>query len=50
MVLERGGDRGWDGWMDGVRRALQMRGMFVMEAKEHAMDRNAWDCKPVLKA
>ena len=30
------------GWMDGVRRALQDRGMDVREAKEHARDRNDW--------
>ena len=28
------------GWMDGVRRALQNRGMDVKEAKELAKDRN----------
>ena len=30
------------GWMDGVRRALQDRGMDVREAKERARDRNDW--------
>ena len=30
------------GWMDGVRRALQERGMDVREAKERARNRNAW--------
>ena len=30
------------GWMDGVKRALQDRGMDVREARERARDRNAW--------
>ena len=30
------------GWMDGVKRALQDRGMDVREAKERAKDRNDW--------
>ena len=30
------------GWMDGVRRALQDRGIDVMEAEERARDRNDW--------
>ena len=30
------------GWMDGVRKALQDRGMDVGEAKERARDRNDW--------
>ena len=28
------------GWMDGVKRALQERGMDVREASEHVRDRN----------
>ena len=30
------------GWMDGVKRALQERGMDVGEARERARDRNDW--------
>ena len=30
------------GWMDGVKRALQDRGMDVREARERARDRNDW--------
>ena len=30
------------GWMDEVRRALQVRGMDVLEVEEHARDRNDW--------
>ena len=30
------------GWMDGVKRALQERGMDVGEAKERARNRNDW--------
>ena len=30
------------GWMDGVKRALNDRGMDVREASERARDRNTW--------
>ena len=30
------------GWMDGVKRVLQDRGMDVREARERARDRNDW--------
>ena len=30
------------GWMDGVKRALNDRGMDVREASERARDRNEW--------
>ena len=30
------------GWMDGVKRALQDRGMDVREERERARDRNDW--------
>ena len=30
------------GWMNGVKRALNDRRMGVMEASEHARDRNEW--------
>ena len=32
----------WFGWMDGVKRALNDRGMDVREASEHARNRNKW--------
>ena len=30
------------GWMDGVKKALNKRGMDVKEAKERARNRNEW--------
>ena len=30
------------GWMDGVKRALNVRGMDVREGNEHARNRNDW--------
>ena len=30
------------GWMDGVKRALNDRRMDIMDASEHAMNRNEW--------
>ena len=38
----QGVDQGKDGWMDGVTRPLQGRGMDVREARERARDRNNW--------
>ena len=39
-VLERG--LGLDGWMDGVKRALNDRRMDMREASEHTRNRNKW--------
>uniref|UniRef100_UPI003EBDEA79 hypothetical protein n=1 Tax=Klebsiella pneumoniae TaxID=573 RepID=UPI003EBDEA79 len=30
------------GWMDGIKNALQEKGMDVVEAKERARNRNEW--------
>ena len=39
-VLE--GGLGLGGWMDGVKRALNDRRMYVREANEHTRNRNEW--------
>ena len=36
------GDRGWNGWMDGVKVALGNSGMTVEAADQYAKDRKEW--------